>query len=689
MFKEAPFARIVLTFALGIFVYSSVFDFEPDVSFASWFTPLIVIYFLASVFFTFYTKNFTDNIAAGLPTLVLIGLLGFFRTAWQYENSFFEIKEPFDKLIFQLDERPKETEKFWRGVAKIVYAEKNGHAIGRNVMLFIPKSDVKRGDMDLGTRFWAYTRLNKTERPKSENDFDMFTLLARKGIFYQTFLREGEFIITQNNSPESYLLFYADKLRTFADNILAKRIKDKDAYAVATAMFLGIKEHLDEETQKNYSVSGAMHVLAVSGLHVGVILGILSLALTRLFRLKENGKVFVLTILSLIWLYAMLTGFSASVVRASVMFSFVTIGKFFGRHVGNTNSLAASAFFMLLFQPYWLYDVGFLLSYAAVWGIFYYQPKIYHTFYFPNNFQDYLWNLVSVSLAAQISTLPFTFYYFHQFPTYFLLTNLLVIALSGVVLYLVVFVLLFNLLPFVGDAVAFMAEYALKLMNLITALIEDLPFSSLADIHLTVLEAWGLVFLIVFLTLFARLYNFSYFAFACFLGFLLIFSSFWKDLRQTDKNQLIIFGGKSSVLMFRKGLNAVADAEIPTEKIKKYQLGHIAAMRIKNIEEVNQDNMAFEDADFGRIFSYGGKTIVHLKKVPPKHLNLYCNILIVSNNALYKSRLPEGLIPDLLVLDGTNIYNFSEKAARYARENEIEVHNTRTDGIFILDVVEK
>ena len=204
---------------------------------------------------------------------------------------------------------------------------------------------------------------------------------------------------------------------------------------VASALLLGYRENLDKELVKSYASAGAMHVLAVSGLHVGILYLLLTRIFSFLKKVKKvkNGK-FILTILivSFLWFYAIMTGLSASVMRATTMFSFIVIGnELLNRKTSIYNTLAVSAIILMIINPFIVYQVGFQLSYVAVVGIVYLQPKLNRLFYSRYKLVRGVWAITCVSLAAQIATFPLSLHYFHQFSTYFFISNLIVIPASS------------------------------------------------------------------------------------------------------------------------------------------------------------------------------------------------------------------------------------------------------------------
>lgn len=237
-----------------------------------------------------------------------------------------------------------------------------------------------------------------------------------------------------------------------------------------SALAFGDKSLLDEETKNNFQTAGAMHVLAVSGLHVGIINGILFFLLSFM----RNRKILWLKILICIlgiWAYACITGMSPSVQRASIMCSLISIALLLQRRTSTYNTLAVAAFFSLLLSPNDIFSVSFQLSYAAVLSIVYFGQYIQKLYTPSTPIGSYVWGIVAVSLSVQIGTIPLTLYYFGIIPTYGLLTNIIVIPLAFVILLCVILVLAFSAIPFVAEQIA-------HILNFVTDYLQD----SIADI---------------------------------------------------------------------------------------------------------------------------------------------------------------------------------------------------------------
>ncbi|MBN2807303.1 MAG: ComEC/Rec2 family competence protein, partial [Prolixibacteraceae bacterium] len=235
--------------------------------------------------------------------------------------------------------------------------------------------------------------------------------------------------------------------------------------------------------KSSFSASGAMHVLAVSGLHVGIIYLILKLLLKPLYRIRRMLMVNMVLIVAALWAYAFITGLSPSVLRSCTMFSFITVGEHLRHRTNFYNILATSAFFLLLVNPNILYKVGFQLSYAAVASIVFFQPKIAALYQPKHRVIKWLWDLTTVSLAAQIGTFPISIFYFHQFPVYFWLSNFVAIPAAAVLLYLAFLFYLTLPLPFLIPITGWVIGMLVKGLNSAVIFIESLPFSVITGLN--------------------------------------------------------------------------------------------------------------------------------------------------------------------------------------------------------------
>ena len=327
--------------------------------------------------------------------------------------------------------------------------------------------------------------------PQNPGEFDYKRFLGFKNIYHQHFIRAGITKLSQGQG--NAIIAFGYRLRLWAKDKFTRYLPRERERNIALALVLGVKDGLDNEVKNAYAASGAMHVLAVSGLHVGIIYLLVSFLLGT-FQNKKYGRwVFALVSLSVLWTYAMVTGFAPSVLRAVTMFSFIALAKASGRRTNIYNTLAASALVLLVIDPYLVMSVGFQLSYLAVLGIVFLQPKIYAWLAVNNMILDKAWAVTSVSIAAQLATFPLGLFYFNQFPTLFLLTNLVVIPGALVILVGGIALLASSVFPVIAAVVGKLLQWVVWGVNLAVFSIEKLPASHISGIYVSSWQLWFII----------------------------------------------------------------------------------------------------------------------------------------------------------------------------------------------------
>ncbi|MEL7589125.1 MAG: ComEC/Rec2 family competence protein [Prolixibacteraceae bacterium] len=340
--------------------------------------------------------------------------------------------------------------------------------------VYLEKTNKARG-IQPGDLIYARSVVNEIGNLGNPFEFDYQRYMSRKQIRYSTYIPAANYrLITVNNPP---LHMSLARLQGKLVSELKKKFSSDPAFQVVSALTLGYRDELTKETQSYFISTGAMHILAVSGLHVGMIFMFLRTMLAFLCRMPA-GKILNLIIMaSCLWGYALLTGLSPSVQRATVMFSFILIGNSINRQASIYNSIAASAFFLLFLNPDLLFDAGFQLSYLAVVGIVFFYPRLTALLTVRNRILDFGWKLICVSVAAQLSTFPLSIFYFHQFPLYFWLSNLFVVPASSVILALTgtFFILLpvSHLSSILAQIICTLTDFTLSILKRIG----ELPFA--------------------------------------------------------------------------------------------------------------------------------------------------------------------------------------------------------------------
>lgn len=347
------------------------------------------------------------------------------------------------------------------------------HPTKGEVILYFAKdsatSKLQRGDVLL-----IATTIDQPKRTGNPEEFNYGNYLAHQGIGGTGYVATSKWQKTGEKHPFS-IIITAERCRTYLLNIYHQFGLSGDEFGMLAALTLGYKDALTPELRESFSTTGAMHVLAVSGLHVGIIYVVIGWLLGFLDKSKRTQRLKPIFIILFLWFYAFITGLSPSVMRATVMFTFMALAGVIGRKSQTFNTIFLSAFLLILYQPAFLFDVGFQLSYSAVIAIVYFQPKIVGLLVVKNRFLRWAWELTAVSLAAQIGTAPFSLFYFHQFPNYFLLSNFVVIPAASIILYLAITLFVVSWIPYINIAVAFLLNWVLRIMYMAISGIEHLP----------------------------------------------------------------------------------------------------------------------------------------------------------------------------------------------------------------------
>jgi len=386
-------------------------------------------------------------------------------------------------------------------------------------------------------------------------------------------------------------------------------IQDKE-FAVLSALLLGYREYIDDDLRREFAGAGAMHILCVSGLHVGIMFLILSSLFSFLNKIK-NGKIIkAIIIILLIWFYATLTGFSPSVLRASTMFSFVAIARSFNRYTNIYNILAASAIILTVADPYIVTKIGFQLSYLAVISIVTLQPSLYKLLYVKNKLPDKIWAVITVSIAAQIGTGPLAIHYFSQFPNYFIITNLIVIPLASIIIYTALLFLLISPIAVFAEFLGKILSFVVYLMHQSVHLIEALPYSTMQNVNLSPGETLITFLVIILLTGFFIHKSRSCFRLAMPALIFLAASICLKSISAQKQNMLIVYSiNNHTAIDFISGKKCtfVACQELATQGSANIDF-NITQNRIRNeIKSVNTMHTGKDNAGLSKQYLWGKK----------------------------------------------------------------------------------
>jgi len=485
---EIPFVILLIPFLLGITVGLNFAQFAST-------TILLVILLTLNAAFIILNisyKKFNIYKARWLGG-ILINLI-LFVFGWISIANYSELNQPnhFSKFpaqfaIIRITNEPILKNGLIRFTAKVEQSINKGNKKTTSGTLLVTLKDSLAQTLTYGDEVLIPANYTFVDPPFNPAEFNYKRYLAYKNIYYQSSLYGHKYVVLAHDAGNP-IVAYALKLRQQLVKKLKANMHNPDAIAVASTMLLSYRADLSNDVLQAYSGTGTVYVLTVSGSQVAIIYFLLTYALSFLSRHKYGKVLRAIIIIGVLWYYALLTGFSPAICRAALVVSMIVIGKTYNRYINTLNILAFSAFVLLLYDPYLITEVGFQLAFLAVGGLIVLRPIVYNWLKFKNKFADKLWAICSVSIAAQIITFPLSAFYFHQFPVYFLVSNVLVVIPATIIMYTGILYLLLPQIPFVSHYLGWFLEKTILLMNKGLSGIERFPLSTINKIWLNTVE---------------------------------------------------------------------------------------------------------------------------------------------------------------------------------------------------------
>lgn len=475
-FFRHPF--VFITFAV---IFGILLRIETE-----WYLSVLLTSLVATLTLALLRKSITK-----LPAIVLLFFtMGFMLPQKISQNL---LKEDQITAVVQITER-KSTQKDWdQAIGEITHIRYQGkyERVDQKVLIYTNSEVLRRGMKVLAV--FTPKEIWNSGNPGS---FNAETYWMAKGIRHVGFVTDEDFRMLSFDDV-GFLNRYAEITRSYISDALDELPSDHSG--VVKALLLGDKGDLSTEIRDQFANAGAMHLLAVSGLHIGIIAFIL------LFIFKQFPHVFSnlsahITVVVLLWAYAFVTGLSPSVTRAVLMFSLLILSRLARGQYEPINVLAFSAFIVILINPLVVYDIGFQLSYLAVLGIFIFYERLAELFSTDYKVINWLWQGTAIGLSAQLATAPLTLYYFHQFPNYFVISNLGIMLLAAVLMFTaLLFVITFQL-TFLRVILLFTLSFLVSVLIHFIGWVDGLPWSVARGFELNMIQVvlyfTGLILLI-------------------------------------------------------------------------------------------------------------------------------------------------------------------------------------------------
>lgn len=668
--KVLKFPTIVITlfFSLGILV---AYCFKPDT------TPLFllssILIAIVAILYVFSKRNKKIQLYFGIASYLasfIIGLLVFnLHYPVNHKNHYSQnLREKEVVVIGTVSEVLKPnpySHKYYLELKSI-----NSKPVKGKVLVNFSKKNLEK-PLEVGQKVFANCHLKSLIKPNNPNQFDYANYLEKKDVFHQIYLENRNFRVIGLEKNKTYNI---NQIRVAIISALEQNKMDAEALSIIKALLLGQRQDLEQTTIQEYSMAGAIHILAISGLHIGILLFFFKTILSPLSRFK-NGKIIqLLLLISLLWFYAVVAGMSPSVVRAVTMFSFVAIGLYLRRYTSIYNTLACSILIILLFKPNFLFDVGFQLSYSAVFAIVSIQPLFVKLWKPKNKIVGYFYDILTVSFAAQIGVLPFSIYYFHQFPGLFFLTNLVIIPMLTIILIGGIIAVLFSFFSWIPMMITEILSQLILVMNDYVGWIASFENFVLKDIPFNLYLLFGTF---LFLT-------------SCFLWFknptvkklqftlvsLLIFQVcyFGSKYYHIESNEIIVFQYPKRTIIAEKRNNKIRLMTTDTLIKSNYVIKNYLNGNFGTIESIDS---------LKNVYAFGNQKVLIIDQFAIYSVGIKPDlILLIQSPKINFERMISELQPKIIVADGSNYPSVVIEWEKICKKNNIPFHSTNEKGYY-------
>lgn len=674
---DFPLAKITISFLFGILVSYYCLP-SIQVSFIS--LGICAVLFCISFFLS--KKNKKNNLIFGISSafisfstgisVLLIHTDTFDKTNYTHSKTAFE-KPQF--MTFTLREKLKSNDYNDRYVGLINTI--NNKIYSGKIIVNIQK-DSTQNPLIIGNIIKVKTALQRTSSSKNPNQFDYAKYLADKQIYAQVYCKKSEIKISQTIKKDIW--YYSGRLHATILKNLESAHFNKDEMNVALALILGQQQEISADIIKDYQYSGATHVLSVSGLHVGFIMLFIMFVLKPVPNTRKGSAIKLFSILISLAGFAVISGLSPSVLRSVVMFSFVAIGNHLRRSGNIYHTLLVSILLILLFEPYFLFDVGFQLSYLALFFIVWLQPILKKIWSPKNKISIYIWDALTVSFAAQIGTLPLCLYYFHQFPGLFFVTNIIILPVLSFIMIAGIIVMIFAVFKSPPEILVYLFEKSIFILNQMIHYVASFESFVIQDISFNFYYLVTLYFVIISAIIWSKKPSYIKLI-AVFVSIILLQLSFIYTKKETaDQKELIVYNTKKSTLISKRfGSNitlftndTTGDKSSKNNAFNSYLVGNfsvlIKSQQIRNVLFFNGKKISIIDS-----------TGVYENKIQP-------DILILTQSPkINMDRILIELRPKIIIADGTNTYAIQKKWKLSCEKKNIPFHATAEKGFYRLN----
>ena len=666
-----PLARISIVFIVGII---ASFYWTPGVTGVVVLSSISFLLFLIT--YIFAVKRQVQRPYFAIATYWLTFVIGFSSLTFHDDlldnNHYVHHVKGGDSqhtVAFTLKERLKPTANNLRYVAEVHHLD-DMESTGQILVNF--RKDGFDKNLVIGSQVLAVAEINLHQKPLNPGQFDYGNYLKQKSVFAQIYVSASDIRVNPHIHKDWW--YYSDKLRSRMVRNLEKSGFGRDELAVINALILGQRQDISAEIVQDYQFAGAIHILSVSGLHVGLLLLMLNFIL-RIIPQSHLGSISKLVIVIIgLWIFALIAGFSPSVVRSVTMFSFVAVGIYMKRRTNSYHTLLFSMLVILLFKPSFLFDVGFQLSYLAVFFILWLQPLLSQLWKPKFKVTRHLWDILTVSFAAQLGTMPLGLYYFHQFPGLFFITNLVILPALGLIMGYGVIILLLSLFGTLPSYLIKGLEWSIYALNKIIGWIasfEDFVFRDIPFNAWLMIGLYGVIVTAViwwnkprYATMVATMI-----AVVLFQAILVI-----NNMHYSNSNELVIFNTKRNTLIVERNGREGHVFSDSTTTIEYSPLdAYLTANFCQAVAEKPIGNLLYFDTKKILIVD---STAVYPATIQPDVL------LLIQSPKVNMERLLQTYRPEMIIADASNYKSYVERWKATCEQQKIPFHAIAEKGFY-------
>jgi len=688
--KTAPFFRLLLPFMVGIILQWYIY-FQPSyiiVCTTSFSVAAFLIYFLPTsvrYLLRFMPGALIHCIVASIAMLITWYNDPRHQSAWYGNND-----DSNSFLVIRINEPLVAKANSYKaiGIVETVINENGAIHTNGKLLLYFSK-DSLLPPLKYGNKILVQKRPQQIKNSGNPGAFDYRRYASFQQVFQQVFLKKEDWKLLSGVQSTTFrgLLILA---RENIIKLLKRYIQGNEELSIAEALLIGYKEDLDKDLVQAYSNTGVVHIIAISGLHLGLIYFMLTWILNRIPLIKRSKHLKSFLLIASLWLFSLLTGGAASVLRSAVMFTTIVIGQSYFKKSSIYNSLCSSAFILLCYNPYFLWDVGFQLSYLAITGIVAIQQPIYRMLYIKNKWINKVWQMASVTIAAQLLTFPVCLYYFHQFPTVFLFSNLVAVPLSTLILFSEILLMIFSWNPFIGIYAGKAITWMIWLMNRVIRLFNDLPYSLIENVYADLVTTWILYGMIVFFCGWILYKNKLLLKLS--LITLLLFTALhvYSKVKLNQQKKVIVYNiPRHTAVDFIYRSEYLFYGDSVLEEKGMLLNFHLKPARIACRLQNRMDSIG-DLVHNGNLWKFGKKKLMILDSpvmFEPLVQKIYVDALIISKNPKINiAPLLSAIQPSVIVFDASNSL---WKIAQWKKECEqlhLSCHSVPDKGAFVLNV---